>query len=199
MFSDYVVVVEGPTDRDFLTKFFNEDEELKNCLDSKMVTIRSIGGVNNLKSELYALQRYCCNFIVILDGDNAAKNHATEAQRELSVPTEYFRYFMRSAQGESELEDAYKPEIYKDYLLKKGIDISNGSFRNKVKKWSDRIEELATRVGITVTKEMEDEWKQGVFQQFTMATFDGLTSEGEEWLRAIGEKIKNDLRGMNII
>ena len=199
MFSDYVVVVEGPTDRDFLTKFFNEDEELKNCLDSKMVTIRSIGGVNNLKSELYALQRYCCNFIVILDGDNAAKTNATEAQRALSIPAEYFRYFMRSTRGESELEDAYKPEIYKDYLLAKGIDISNGLFRNQVKKWSDRIQEIATRVGITVTREMEDEWKQGVFQQFTMPTFDGLTTEGEEWLRAVGEKIKNDLRGMNII
>lgn len=199
MFSDYVVVVEGPTDRDFLTKFFNVDAVLKNCLDSKMVTIRSIGGVNNLKSELYALQRYCCNFIVILDGDNAAKTNATEAQRVLSIPAENFRYFMRSARGESELEDAYKPEIYKDYLLAKGIDISNGLFRNQVKKWSDRIQEIATRVGITVTREMEDEWKQGVFEQFTMSIFDGLTTEGAEWLRAVGEKIKNDLRSMNII
>ena len=106
---------------------------------------------------------------------------------------------MRSTRGESELEDAYKPEIYKDYLLAKGIDISNGLFRNQVKKWSDRIQEIATRIGITVTREMEDEWKQGVFQQFTMPTFDGLTTEGKEWIRAVGEKIKNDLRGMNII
>jgi len=125
MYSDYVVVVEGPTDRSLLIKIFDEDEILHNCIENKIVTIRSIGGTNNLKSEVYALQRYCCNYIVLLDGDAAGKAAANEIKQVLPVSNEKIRYFMRNSRGESELEDLYNQELYDEYLLHEGISTTS--------------------------------------------------------------------------
>ena len=73
MYSDYVIVVEGPTDRDLIYKLIKSDAQLYKLLENNFISLRNVGGTNNLKSEIYALQRYCCNYLIIVDYDGAGK------------------------------------------------------------------------------------------------------------------------------
>lgn len=199
MYSDYVVVVEGPTDRSLLIKLFDEDEDLHNCIESKIVTIRSIGGTNNLKSEIYSLQRYCCNYIILLDGDASGKSSANEIKEALSVPNEQIRYFMRGTKGETELEDFYNPEIYTEYLLNAGIDIINPTFKNQRVKWSNRIANIAAASGLDFPKANEDKYKTEIGELITSPIKNGLTEQGYQLLISICDKIKQDLKEMMLL
>ena len=199
MYSDYVVVVEGPTDRSLLIKLFNEDEELRNCIINKIITIRSIGGTNNLKSEIYSLQRYCCNYIILLDGDSAGKSSANEIKESLSVPNEQIRYFMRGTKGETELEDFYNPEIYTEYLLHEGINISNHIFKDQRVKWSNRIAHIAAESGVDFPKVIEDKYKTEIAKLITSPVKNGLTEQGYNLLTSICDKVKQDLKEMMLL
>jgi predicted ATP-dependent endonuclease of OLD family len=199
MYSDYVVVVEGPTDRNLLNKLFLEDEQLCNCVTNKTITIRSIGGTNNLKSEVYALQRYCCNYIILLDFDNAGKTAANDIKQALSVPDEKIRYFMKNRNGECELEDLYKPEIYKEYLMEQGLDISNVKFRNQSTKWSNRLANISADVGVDFSKEMEDKFKEEIANLIDTPIKNYISESGYSLLTSITDKIKHDLEIMSIL
>lgn len=199
MYSDYVVVVEGPTDRSLFTKVFGEDEILQKCVENKIVTIRSIGGTNNLKSEVYALQRYCCNYIIFLDGDAAGKASANDIKQVLSVPNDKIRYFMRNPRGESELEDLYKPEIYDEYFVNKGINISNAKFKNQSVKWSNRLTTIAAEVGLDISEEVESKYKEEIADLITSPVENYLTDAGYKILISMCEKIKTDLKDMSLI
>lgn len=199
MYSDYVVVVEGPTDRSLLIKVFDEDEDLHNCIKNKTVTIRSIGGTDNLKSEIYSLQRYCCNYIILLDGDAEGKSSANDIKEALSVPNEQIRYFMRGTKGETELEDLYNPEIYTEYLLNEGIDISDPTFKNPRVKWSNRIASIVATGGVDFSKVNEDKYKTEIVELLTSPVKNGLTEPGYRLLISICDKVKGDLKEMMLL
>jgi len=163
------------------------------------MSIRAIGGVNNLKSEIYALQRYCCNYLIILDYDSAGKNAANDIKQTLSVPGDKIRYFMRSKSGESELEDIYEPNVYTDYLLERGFDISNHLFKNKSTKWSDRLENIGATMGRKLFSEDEDKFKQEIVSMIGTPVSNFVTEQGYVLLEALCSKVKEDLKGMSLI
>jgi len=199
MYSDYVIVVEGPTDRTFLNLVLQEHEDIYKCILNKTVTIRAIGGINNLKSEIYALQRYCCNYLIILDYDAAGKNAANDIKQTLSVPEDKIRYFMRGKTGECELEDMYLPDLYKEYLLENGFDISNQIFKNKSIKWSDRLENIGVTMGKILSSEDKNKFKQDIVSMIRNPVKNFVTDQGYELLEAMCSKVKQDLKGMSLI
>lgn len=134
LYSDYMIVVEGPSDKMVIERFMQEDEQLRSMLNDNTITVKSIGGVRNLRNELYNLEQFLCDYMVILDLDEAGKNKAREAQKDLEIPNDKFRYFNLSNYRECELEELYNPELYKNYLMETWqIDITNGKFKNKSK------------------------------------------------------------------
>lgn len=197
MYSDYVIVVEGPTDKTLVTKYLYSDRQLNNCLINKSITVRAVGGTNNIKSEVYSLQRYCCNYLILLDSDPAGKNAANQLKQEMSVPSEKIRYFSLTGRTETELEDLLTEEMYKDLLLEKGIDISNPIFKNKSKKWSRRLSDIAQGCGINFS-DMENECKEKV--SYNVKSSDNyLNDDGKRLLAAIKDKIRMDLISMGIL
>lgn len=197
MNSDYVVVVEGPSDEEILKKCISEDAELMSFVLNKTLIIRNIGGTHNLKSEAYSLQQLCCNFLFVLDYDSAGKDAANILKSSLSIPEDKIRYFMKPSKKETELEDYIKPEIYKDYLLSRGIDITEGIFRNQSLKWSDKIDRICAKVGIDFTKTMEADIKKCISGElFTNPIKQCLTDEGYTSIIAILSNIKRDLKHM---
>ncbi len=199
IYSDYVIVVEGPTDRDLIRKVIESDAKLYKLLQNNIITIRNVGGTNNLKSEIYALQRYCCNYVVIVDYDSAGKQEVQEIKNTLSVPEEKIRYFMKQDKKDTELEDFYNPTIYQDYLNRKGINITNAKFKNRAKKWSEKIEQIAAEAGIDFSKEFENQCKKGILEIIEDFSESCFTDEGYKVLTSIKEKIKLDLKAMSII
>ena len=197
MYSDYVVVVEGPSDRDLMTKVFIQDSILREALHNKIITIRSIGGTDNLRTEIYNLEHYCCNYLIVLDNDSAAKNAANEVKRRLGIAEAKFRYFIIPQHRESELEDLYNPDFYREYLLREGFNISDNIFKNKSKKWSDKISNLALNNGQVLDKETEDRFKKELVNMANGDISTYLSGQGVELLHNIGEKIKTDLNLSN--
>ena len=197
IYSDYVVVVEGPTDKSLLIKMLKSDKDLSKALTNNIVTIHSIGGTHNLQSEIYSLQRYCCNYLVLVDYDKAGKDAIIQTKEKLSITDNSVRYFMKPNKKDTELEDLYNAEKYKDYLLSKGINISNNKFKNQTKKWSDRISDVAVCAGIDFSKELENELKQGIENIISDFLPEYFSEHGYHLLCEIIEKIKLDLKNMN--
>lgn len=199
IYSDYVIVVEGPTDRDLLTKVLSSDSELANLLTNNVITIRSIGGTHNLQSEIYSLQRYCCNYLIIIDYDIAGRDAIRLAKEKLSITDDHIRYFMKANKKDTELEDLFNEEKYKAYLRANYIDITNGKFKNQAKKWSDKINEIATLSGIDFTSSLENEFKTEIQKLITDFNLDFFTEDGYNLLSQIIEKVKSDLKNMSIL
>ena len=197
VYSDYVVVVEGPSDRDLMTKVFIQDSILREALQNKIITIRSIGGTDNLRTEIYNLEHYCCNYLIVLDNDSAAKNAANEVMRRLGIAEAKFRYFIIPHHRESELEDLYNPDFYREYLLREGFNISDNIFKNKSKKWSDKISILALNNGQDLDKQTEDRLKKELVNMANGDISTYLSGQGVKLLHNIGEKIKMDLNLSN--
>ncbi len=194
IYADYVIVVEGPSDRELIVKMLNSNEKLSKAFKNNLIAVINIGGTNNLLPEVYALQRYCCNYLIILDYDGAGKTKANEIKNNLSVPDENIRYFMKPNKKDTELEDLYNPEVYCDYLRKKGIDINNAIFKNQAKKWSDKIVEIASGVGIDFSKAMENEVKKYIGELVPGFEKEFFTEHGYGVLCGILSKIEKDAR-----
>lgn len=200
MDSDYVIVVEGPSDEIVIKKCIEEDEELSKHLLNKSLIVRSIGGTHNIKSEAYSLQQLCCNFMFILDYDSAGKEGANVIKSALSIPEEKIRFFMKTNKKDTELEDYFKPDIYREYLSSKSINIDNPIFKNTSMKWSDRINKICANVGIDFTKGMEAEIKKYISSNLVKTPIrECLTSEGYSSICGILSSIKEDLVRMGKI
>lgn len=195
LYSDYMIVVEGPSDKMVIERFMQEDEQLRSMLNDNTITVKSIGGVRNLRNELYNLEQFLCDYMVILDLDEAGKNKAREAQKDLEIPNDKFRYFNLSNYRECELEELYNPELYKNYLMETWqIDITNGKFKNKSKKWFKRVEELAARSGQILSEEQTNDIKKKLS---SMCIGKGIgecfTTDAITLLTGICSKIKSDV------
>lgn len=189
MYSDYVVIVEGPCDKRVLEAYFIRDSKLKEWFENGYLTIRSIGGTRNLKNEVYSLTNYCCNFLMVLDYDQAGKEafDAIKRDEKFLITDSNVVFFKVHGKNPSELEDLFKPEVYSEYLSSKHIDITKDGFKNKSKKWADRIE--AIYVGGDLSDEEENEIKSKISDIVSKQIDDSLTDEGTEIL----EKVKSIL------
>jgi putative ATP-dependent endonuclease of the OLD family len=196
VYSDYVIVVEGPSDKEFLHNIFESDKELKKMLDDKVITIRSTGGTNNLKSELYALERFCCDYLVILDNDQAGKQAHERAIRELHICEEKFRFFM-NGKFDCELEDLLKPSFYKDDIIRLGLVSDDSLFKNQTKKWSERVRLVADKSGVKLSDTQIAEIKNKLAKKIDLNWRDCLTENGVNIIEGIKAKVKNDLASNN--
>ena len=195
MYSDYVIVVEGPTDRDILTTFLSKNTTIKKYIDNCFITIRNIGGTNNLLGEIYSLQRYCCNYLVVLDYDRAGKEAVNQVKNLYAVKDNQVRYFMKPNKKDTELEDLIDESVYKDYLLTNGIDITNPIFKNKSLKWSDRISSILAETGVDFTNTTEAIIKQGV-TELAIQRSNPFNETGDRIIQALISKIVKDIEAM---
>ena len=195
VYSDYMIVVEGPSDKIVLERFMREDEQLKGLLIDNTIAVKSIGGVRNLRNELYNLEQFLCNYLVVLDLDDAGKTKAREAQQDLKIPNEKFRYFNLPNYRECELEELYNPDLYKQYLMETWqVDITNGRFRNKSKKWSKRVEELATLSGQILNEEQINDIKKKLSEMCSEKSIEEcFNADAITLLKGICSKIKSDI------
>lgn len=193
MYADYIVIVEGPTDRTFLEKYLSRDSELHSYIKNNKLMIRNIGGTNNLNYELQGLERFCCSYLILLDNDSAGLKAKNTAITNLRISDDAFRFFSVSGMPHSELEDLYSPTYYQDFLSSEGYDITRGLFKNKTKKWADRISDLAIEQGTLLSKEQIDVLKEKLVAHIATDIENSLSDAGKHLLSQITKKIKDDI------
>lgn len=194
--ADYIIVVEGASDKAVFTKFFLEDVELKDFFDNKALVVQDIGGTHNLQRVAFLLQQLCCNFLFILDYDSAGN----ELKSALSIPEEKIRYLMKANRKDTELEDLYNPEIYRDLFYDRGLSIDDDIFKNCSLKWLDKVKSDFANIGFEFSKNLEDEFKEVLSEKVCDAlTRDCFTAHGYDLISAIFEKVKKDIKYMKKI
>lgn len=194
MNSDYIIIVEGPSDEEIIKKCIYEDNILSDYLTNNILTIHNIGGIHNLKGTAYSILQLCCNYLFLLDYDSAGKEGANIIKNELSIPEDKIRFFMKPGKKETEIEDLINPEIYSQYLLSKNIDISDNNFKNQSLKWSNKIERICSNVGIDFTKESEFEIKKYISNNLINNPVKNcLTEEGYSLIMELLNSVKKDL------
>lgn len=197
-YSDYIIVVEGPSDKNMLEKYLNYYPELNKLLKTNRISIRNIGGTHKLISEIYSLDRYLCNYLILLDNDSAAKEAINNLKQTINVDESKIRKFSVNGKYSAELEDLYQEIAYKDILINRGIDISSDLFKNKSLKWSDRVSAVAQSVGLDFSS-IEDETKTEINNYLPPHIKEILTEKAIVLLDAICEKIIEDLKDMGLI
>ena len=192
-YADYVIIVEGLTDKRILKKYFDlYIPEISALINANKITIRSIGGVNNLLYELMGLERYYCKYLVLLDYDEAGRTIKKESVDKLSIEDSVFRFITKPEFRNSEMEDLINEDVFRDYLLSKSIDISIGLFKNKTKKWADRLDDIAKSVGIIMDSAMLDEIKFET-SKLVEQSDNPFTDSAKILLNAIAQKVKDDV------
>lgn len=198
MYSDYVVIVEGPCDKKVLESYFMQDSKLKEWIENGYLTVRAIGGTRNLKNEVYSLTNYCCNFLIVLDYDQAGREAFDTVKRDEKylITDSNVVFFKVHGKNPSELEDLFKPEVYQEYLSSKHIDITKNAFKNLSKKWADRIETIY--VGGDLSDEEENEIKTKVSELVSERINDALTDAGIEIFEKIKSVLMQEFESMRI-
>lgn len=194
-YADYVIVVEGLTDKTFIETYIKRYKpSLQKHIQSNKMQIRSIGGTNNLMYELCGLERYFCNYIVLLDNDSAGKTAKEKAIRELNIDGNRFRFYTCANGRDTELEDLYLDTVYEQYMVEKGISVSCGDYKNKSRKWADRIKAAAKASGSDITKDMENQYKQEIVNIVISDINESLTPQAKDLLETIFTYVEEQIR-----
>lgn len=142
--ADFIIVVEGKTDKIILQKYLcTHSKTINDWITNKRLGFEVINGVYNLEHSLNKLLNMSSKYFCILDSDAVAKNCVKNAKNKsfLSSGEKEVCYYTLTGLKECELEDLIKPECYTNYIEEKtGIDVTEcKEFRKSRKKWSERI------------------------------------------------------------
>ena len=125
--AEFVIVVEGETDKKLLKKYLCEHSKtLADWIKNQKLGFEVINGVINLEHSLNKLINMSSKYFCVLDSDNIALNHVKRAKERslLSGTGKEVCYYTLTGLNECELEDLIKPEYYKDFIeAKTGVDV----------------------------------------------------------------------------
>lgn len=193
IYADYVLLVEGETDKKVFDTVFNTLPVLKQYISTHNLTVHAMNGTHNLRSEICSLARFCCNFLVVLDYDEAGKNGANDIKQVYEIGSDRFRYFMKDLNGECELEDMYDQSKFEDLLGKYDININNPIFKNKTLKWKVKIERICQETGRVISDEDIKKLKVDMAARISECWEEFFSERGLKILKAICDQVENEL------
>lgn len=143
--AEFMLVVEGLTDKNFLKKYFISNSKiLKKLFEEGRLDFEILNGVCNLEHSLNRLSNMSSKYFCILDSDQISIDcvKKSKASALLSTNLEEISYYTIEKNKETELEDLINPELYKDYVRDKlSINIlDTKSFKSGTCKWSKKME-----------------------------------------------------------
>jgi len=149
----YLVLVEGETDVISLSKLLPVfSERLKNALMSNQMVIKSIQGTGNLLHELSEAKRFMCQYVVLLDNDQAGIQSADKAITQGLLIPSAIKHTVCPGSKESEFEDCLKVDIYAKVIKDNyNVNVSCAEFRGN-DKWSSRMEKVFMNQGTRWTE-----------------------------------------------
>lgn len=138
--ANYALVVEGEEDAIAMKALLPVlSEKIGKALRNNHLIIEPIGGAGNLSYKLSLLKNALCATHTLLDGDQAAKEAYTKAERDSLISVANCTFITCNGMPESEFEDCIDLNVYKDMILaEQGVDLTSNKFRGNAK-WSQRL------------------------------------------------------------
>lgn len=190
--ASFVLVVEGQDDvialKAILSTLSNElDKHIKN----NMLVIEQIGGAGNLSYKLSLLNNSLCVYHIFLDNDEAGRDAFDKAQIANLASVKNNTFVTCNGSQNSELEDCYKLDVYKEQIIEKfGVDLNSPKFRNN-KKWSDRVRNVFLDQGKLWNDSVELDVKYVVAEAVSKKPQDALNEHKRNSIDALVQTLEN--------
>ena len=161
----FVLVVEGEDDKISLSKLLPHfSAKLSEAIRTNMLVIKSLGGAGNLCHDINDLRSSMCQYVVLLDNDDAGKNAAQKALDKNLLKNSEVKYTICNGSPEAEFEDCLNPNFYAEVIKNEfSVDINCQQFRGN-KKWSERMKNTFLSQGSQWNDEVEEKVKYIIAQ-----------------------------------
>lgn len=148
MNSEYILLVEGESDKIILTKILCAmSEKMKRYINDGSFSIYAVGGAAKIEYNLNIFNNQFCKCYVFVDNDKEGNNVVERIIETGQIENRNTSLCNCRGMRESEIEDCFYKEIYMDELMKKyGIDINVREFKG-CDKWSERMKKTFNSQG----------------------------------------------------
>jgi hypothetical protein len=142
--AELVLILEGESDRTAMRALLPvASTSIAEAMSENALAIETLLGGSNLGYKLSQLRESLCVYHAFLDKDQAGVSAAARAEAEGLLEPADRQFATCPGMTESELEDLYDPDVYKNVLLTKyNVDVSDRSFRRAKAKWTVRVQRL---------------------------------------------------------
>lgn len=140
--AEVVLVVEGADDAIALLPLLSSASgRLATAFKEGRLAIDTLNGATNLSYKTSQIKQALCRYYCFLDNDECAKRSFAKAEAEGLVVLADVSFAICPGRRESELEDLYDVDFYKNVILHEyGVSLDSPKFKGKGK-WSDRLAE----------------------------------------------------------
>ena len=200
--AELILVVEGEDDIIAIKALLEHYSVfLREAIRNGIFAFDSLQGGSNLSYKITLLRGLMCLYHVFLDNDEAAKLSYRKTKGFGYLDDANINFATAMGKNESEIEDLYNMEIYKDIIENKyRIKLDIPKFRGK-KKWSDRLKETFRVQGKNWDDDIENEVKTLVANAVKENPQDALSSNNktvfENLLANLEKTLKDKLPNPN--
>jgi putative ATP-dependent endonuclease of the OLD family len=193
--ASHVLVVEGAEDHVALSALLPYlSPVIAKALKHHHLVIEPIGGSGNLPYKLTTLSNALCVVHVLLDNDDAGRKAFDIAESDRIVRTADVNFVTCVGMPDSELEDVFARDAYKDKVLQEfGVDLTATSFRGKGK-WSDRMKKSFEAQGKIWNDKAKTQVKAVVAEAVISRLDDALHPEKRKCIDALVTALERKLQ-----
>jgi len=158
--SEYVLLVEGESDKTILTKILCIlSEKIKKHINDGSFSVYSVGGASKIEYNLNIFNSQFCKCYVFVDNDEEGINTINKIVEDNQIDRKNTNICICNGMKESEIEDCFYKEIYMEEIKKKyDVDLNVKEFRNG-NKWSERMKKTFNAQGQLWNEKIEKEIK----------------------------------------
>lgn len=160
MNSEYILLVEGESDKIILTKILcSMSEKMKRYINDGSFSIYAVGGASKIEYNLNIFNNQFCKCYIFVDNDAEGNNAIEKAVETGQIERKNTNICICQGMKESEIEDCFIKDIYMDEIMKRyEIDINVSEFKNS-EKWSKRMKKVFNSQGQIWNDKIEKEIK----------------------------------------
>lgn len=161
--AELVLLVEGVDDKIALDALLRQASSLlSNSLNEGTLAIDEVGGASNYTYKAGLIRDALCDIHLFLDADDAGKRGAESVRLQGIASDAEINFSSCIGMKESELEDLYSIEAYKDVVARLfGVRIDVPAFKGN-QKWSERMRHIFQRQGKMWDERVKMRTKQAV-------------------------------------
>jgi predicted ATP-dependent endonuclease of OLD family len=159
-----VILVEGECDSIVLSKLIYErSPKLSKLIKDGDLILKFLGGVTKLNFEHRHYQEMLCSCFIVVDNDEASKKVLQKLIESKEVSNDSYSYLTAIGKKESEIENLFDLEVYKDFIEAEfGIDISKTKFSKDPSKWSVALKRALESQGKLLTDAILNKLKKDI-------------------------------------
>jgi predicted ATP-dependent endonuclease of OLD family len=143
MHAEVILIVEGESDKVALTALLSQtNKEIQKAIANSVLVIDPLFGSGKLGFKLAQYKNTIYSTHCFLDNDQAAVQAIDKAESSGLLSTSDYTLTVCKGMRESELEDLYDPEIYKNLILTNYGVMLDKQINAMSPKWSERVKEI---------------------------------------------------------